>query len=140
MENAQYAIMRFAKYKGAEIGNIRDHNERTKGKYASNPDIYIGGSIFNFHLIESDGKYRVISEKQIADAGGRTTKNNIRVVENLFTASSEFFEGKKMLEIREFFQEAVSFLEKYQNKKTIISAVVHMDDKTPICTFFCSYN
>ena len=34
MEKAQYAIMRFAKYKGPEIGNIEAHNERTKEKYA----------------------------------------------------------------------------------------------------------
>ncbi len=37
MEKAQYAIMRFAKYKGPEIGNIEAHNERTKEKYASCP-------------------------------------------------------------------------------------------------------
>ena len=41
MEKAQYAIMRFAKYKGPEIGNIEAHNERTKEKYASNPDVDI---------------------------------------------------------------------------------------------------
>ena len=34
---AQYAILRFAKYKGPEIGHIESHNERTKEKYASNP-------------------------------------------------------------------------------------------------------
>ena len=31
---AQYAILRFAKYKGPEIGHIESHNERTKEKYA----------------------------------------------------------------------------------------------------------
>lgn len=36
---AQYAIMRFAKYKGPEISGIEAHNERTKEKYASNPDV-----------------------------------------------------------------------------------------------------
>ena len=35
---AQYAILRFAKYKGPEIGHIEVHNERTKEKYASNCD------------------------------------------------------------------------------------------------------
>lgn len=35
MGKAQYGIMRFAKYKGPEIGNIEAHNERTKEKYAS---------------------------------------------------------------------------------------------------------
>ena len=36
MEKAQYAILRFAKYKGPEIGRIEAHDERTKEKYASN--------------------------------------------------------------------------------------------------------
>ena len=39
MAKAKYAILRFAKYKGPEISNIEAHNERTKEKYASNPDI-----------------------------------------------------------------------------------------------------
>ena len=30
MEKAQFAILRFAKYKGPEIGQIEAHNERTK--------------------------------------------------------------------------------------------------------------
>ena len=34
MEKAQYAILRFAKYKGPEIGRIEAHDERTKEKYA----------------------------------------------------------------------------------------------------------
>ena len=39
MAAPQYAILRFAKYKGPEISGIEAHNERTKEKYASNPDI-----------------------------------------------------------------------------------------------------
>ena len=35
MEKAQYAILRFAKYKGPEIGRIEAHDERTKEKYAA---------------------------------------------------------------------------------------------------------
>ena len=48
---AQYAILRFAKYKGPEIGHIESHNERTKEKYASNPDVDTSRSHFNFHLV-----------------------------------------------------------------------------------------
>ena len=58
MEKAQYAIMRFAKYKGPEIGNIEAHNERTKEKYASNPDVDTSRSKYNFHLVKPPGKYR----------------------------------------------------------------------------------
>ena len=39
MAKAQYAILRFSKYKGPEIGRIEAHDERTKEKYASNPDV-----------------------------------------------------------------------------------------------------
>ena len=56
MEKAQYAIMRFAKYKGPEIGNIEAHNERTKEKYASNPDVDTSRSKYNFHLVKPPGK------------------------------------------------------------------------------------
>ena len=62
MEKAQYAIMRFAKYKGPEIGNIEAHNERTKEKYASNPDVDTSRSKYNFHLVKPSGKYRTESE------------------------------------------------------------------------------
>ena len=85
MEKAQYAIMRFAKYKGPEIGNIEAHNERTKEKYASNPDVDTSRSKYNFHLVKPPGKYRAESERQIAAAGCRTRKDSIRMIETLFT-------------------------------------------------------
>ena len=63
MSKPQYAILRFAKYKGPEIGNIEAHNERTKEKYASNPDVDISRSKYNFHLIEPQRKYRAEAER-----------------------------------------------------------------------------
>lgn len=131
MQKPQYAILRFAKYKGPEIVQIEAHNERKKEKYSSNPDVDTNRSHLNFHLIQPERKYRAEAEKQIADAGCRTRKDSVRVVETLVTASPEFFKGKKRAEIRAFFEEAVRFIEKYQGKSTIISAVVHMDEKTP---------
>ncbi len=128
---AQYAILRFAKYKGPEIGHIESHNERTKEKYASNPDIDTSRSHLNFHLVSPERKYRAEAEKQIAEAGCRTRSDSVRVVEALVTASPEFFKGKKKAEVRAYFTEALNFIEKYQAKDTIISAVVHKDEKTP---------
>ena len=128
---AQYAILRFAKYKGPEIGHIESHNERTKEKYASNPDIDTTRSHLNFHLVTPERKYRAESEKQIAAAGCRTRSDSVRVVEALVTASPEFFKGKKRSEVKAYFTEALDFIQKHQSKDTIISAVVHMDEKTP---------
>ena len=128
---AQYAILRFAKYKGPEIGHIESHNERTKERYASNPDIDTTRSHLNFHLVTPERKYRAESEKQIAEAGCRTRSDSVRVVEALVTASPEFFKGKKKSEVKAYFTEALDFIQKYQSKETIITAVVHMDEKTP---------
>ena len=131
MSKPQFAILRFAKYKGPEISNIEAHNERTKEDYASNPDIDKSRSHLNFHLVTPQRKYRAESEKQIAEAGCRTRSDSVRVVEALVTASPEFFKGKKKGEIKAYFQEALDFIREHQDPKTIISAVVHMDEKTP---------
>ena len=128
---AQYAILRFAKYKGPEIGQIEAHNERTKEKYASNPDVDTNRSHLNFHLVTPERKYRAEAEKQIAEAGCRTRSDSVRMVEVLVTASPEFFKGKKQAEVKAYFTEALKFIEEHQPKDTIISAVVHMDEKTP---------
>ena len=131
MSKPQFAILRFAKYKGPEISNIEAHNERTKEKYASNPDVDTSRSHLNFHLITPERKYRAEAEKQIAEAGCRTRSDSVRVVEALVTASPEFFKGKKKGEIKAYFTEALDFIREHQDPKTIISAVVHMDEKTP---------
>ena len=131
MEKAQYAILRFAKYKGPEIGCIEAHDERTKETYASNPDVDTSRSRLNFHLVKPHRSYRAEAEKQIAEAGCRARKDSVRVVETLITASPEFFEGKKPKEVKEFFEYALEFIKKKQAEETIISAVVHMDEKTP---------
>ena len=128
---AQYGILRFAKYKGPEIGHIEAHNERTKEKYASNPDVDVSRSKYNLHLIKPKRKYRAEAERQIAEAGCRTRSDSVRVVEALITASPEFFKGKKRAEIKEYFSYALDFIKAHQNENTIISAVVHMDEKTP---------
>ena len=131
MEKAQYAILRFAKYKGPEIGRIEAHDERTKETYASNPDVDTSRSRLNFHLVKPHRSYRAEAEKQIAEAGCRARKDSVRVVETLITASPEFFQGKKPREVKEFFEYAFEFIQSRQAPETIISAVVHMDEKTP---------
>lgn len=128
---AQYAILRFTKYKGPEIGHIESHNERTKEKYASNPDVDTSRSHLDFHLVTPQCKYRAEAERQIAEACCRTRSDSVRVVETLVTASPEFFKGKKKSEVKAYFQEALDFIREHQDPKTIISAVVHMDEKTP---------
>ena len=131
MDKPQYAILRFAKYKGPEIGRIEAHDERAKEKYASNPDVDTSRSGLNFHLVKPCRSYRAEAEKQISEAGCRARKDSVRVVETLITASPEFFQGKKPREVKEFFKYALDFIQSKQSPETIISAVVHVDVKTP---------
>ena len=131
MNKAQHAILRFAKYKGPTISRIEAHNERTKETYASNPDIKTELSKYNFHPVIPEGKYRDISNQIIRNAGCRVRKDSVTAVEVLITASPEFFEKKSRKEIREFFSYAVEFMKSKQNPDTYISAVVHVDEKTP---------
>ena len=131
MSKAQYGILRFHKYKGPEIGQIEAHNERTKEKYASNPDIDPARKHLNYNLLTPPPKYRTEAERQIREAGCRTRKDSVRLVEAMITATPEFFQSKSQKEIREYFERALEFMKTKQNPDTIISAVVHMDEKTP---------
>ena len=128
---AQYAILRFAKYKGPTISRIEAHNERTKEFYASNPDIKTELSKFNFHLVKPGGKYQEEANRLIRETGCKARKDSVRMVETLITASPEFFAEKKPGEIKEFFEHALEFLKTKQAEETIVSAVVHVDEKTP---------
>ena len=128
---AQYGILRFKKYKGPAISPIEAHNERTKEQYASNPDIDTSRSRYNFHLVQPQGKYREEADRMIAASNCRVRKDSVRVVEALITASPEFFQGKTHSEIKAYFEYALKFLASKQNPDTFLSAVVHMDEKTP---------
>ena len=131
MNKAQHAILRFAKYKGPTVSRIEAHNERTKESYDSNPDIKTELSKHNFHPVIPQGKYREVANQIIRSSGCRVRKDSVTAVEALITASPEFFEGKSRKEIREFFSHAVEFMKSKQNPDTYISAVVHVDEKTP---------
>ena len=83
------------------------------------------------HLVSPRRKYRAEAEKQIAEAKCRTRSDSVRVVEALITASPEFFEKKSPKQIKDFFDDALTFVQAHQAPETIISAVVHMDERTP---------
>lgn len=128
---AQYAILRFEKHKGNPARPLEAHHERQKEKYASNPDIDTSRSKYNFHIVEPEGRYYHFIQKRIEEAGCRTRKDSTKFVDTLITASPEFFKGKSPKTVQAFFQRAGDFLIDRVGRENIISAVVHMDEKTP---------
>ena len=77
------------------------------------------------------GRYYHFIQSRIKQAGCRTRKDSTRFVDTLITASPEFFKGKSPKEIQAFFQRAADFLIGRVGRENIVSAVVHMDEKTP---------
>jgi len=122
--------MRFSKQKGG-FGALQAHHERTKEKYASNPDIDTDRSKYNIHIIKPETSYKNESDNRIEKAGCRTRKDSVRFIDALITASPDFFKNKKREEVKAYFQTAVDFLSKKIGKHNIFTAVVHLDEKTP---------
>ena len=125
-----YAILRFAKRKGGAAKAIAAHNERTKEAYASNPDIDKSRTVQNYHLIAPRWSYGQEIRHRISMAGCRVRKDSVKFVDTLVTVSPEFAKAHDA-EMPEYFNRAFEFLKERVGEENIISAVVHMDEKTP---------
>ena len=128
---AQHAILRFEKHKGHPARPLEAHHERQKDSYASNPDIDGERSKHNFHIIEPQGRYYHVIQKRIEEAGCRTRKDSTRFVDTLITASPEFFEKRSPEDVAAFFKRATEFMVGRVGHENVVSAVVHMDERTP---------
>lgn len=127
VQKAQHAILRFAKHKSGSAGALEAHHERTKEKYASNPDIDMSRSKDNFHIIQPTQKYRKEIDARIKAAGCKTRKDSTMFIDTIITASPEFFNGKSKKEVQTYFTEAVALWRRRLARRNIFSAVVHMD-------------
>ena len=130
-----YAIMRFVKHSGSAAG-IEAHHERLKKEYKSNPDIRTERSAGNVHLIKPEMRYSREIKTRIEAARERNPKivvktNSVRFVDTLITATPEYFKGFSMEIVKRYFQTALKFFEEKVTAKNIVSAVIHMDEKTP---------
>ena len=131
MGEGPYAIFRLIKHKAPVISKMEAHHERLKENYASNPNIDPDRKHLNFHLIQPSGRYRAIANRQIQEAGCRTRKDSVLLMETLVTASPEYLAGKSEAELRRYFERAVEFMKTKQDPDTFVSAVVHMDEANP---------
>ncbi|MCI7214715.1 MobV family relaxase [Dysosmobacter sp.] len=125
-----YAILRFAKHKGGASKALSAHHERTKEVYASNPDIDSSRTAQNFHLVTPRWSYEQEIKHRIQMAGCRVRKDSVKFVDTLVTVSPEFAQAHES-EMNEYFTWAYEFLKERIGADNIISAVVHMDEKTP---------
>ena len=126
-----YAIIRISKCKTGAVGRLEKHHERKKDVYKSNPDIDVSRSDNNFHIKAPPDSYKNLIRKRIEEVGCRTRKDSVVMQDSICTASPEFFKGKPLQDISVFFRMAYRFYEKTFGEENILSAVVHLDEKTP---------
>ena len=106
-----YAILRFQKRKAGGVAACERHNERKKEAYKSNPDIDMERSKNNYHLV-APPKYTYKKEinRKVAEAGCRTRKDSVMMVETLITASPEFMNSLPPKEQKAYFTMALDFI------------------------------
>ncbi len=127
-----YAILRFQKRKAGGVAACERHNERKKEAYKSNPDIDMGRSKENYHLVAPPRyTYKKEINRMIAEVGCKVRRDSVMMVETLITASPEFMNSLPPEEQKLYFQTALDFVSERVGRQNILSAVVHMDEKTP---------
>ena len=127
-----YAILRFQKRKAGGVVACERHNERKKEAYKSNPDIDMERSKNNYHLVNPPRyTYKKEINQMVKEAGCKVRKDSVMMVETLITASPEFMNSLPPEEQKAYFQTALDFISERVGKKNILSAVVHMDERTP---------
>ena len=137
-----YGIMRVEKRGRADVYGIQLEANRTveqheKGLDFDKSDIDWNKTRDNIFLIQTEHWNKEITKvtKQIeSETGKKTRKDAVVLLDGLFTASPEFFEGKTTQEIKKYFEDCLDFYVKEycQGDETrVLNAVIHLDEATP---------
>ena len=129
-----YAIIRNTKYKIENLKGIYRHNERRNKNY-SNANIDKEKSYLNYSIKSPQYSYEKeferIKEKYNLKGQIKTVSNI--ACEYIITSDKDFFERIGEEETKRYFETAYNFVAEYKNlgEQYIMSAKVHMDEKTP---------
>lgn len=122
---------------GIQLEANRTVEQHEKGLDFDKSDIDWNKTRDNIFLIQTEHWNKAITKvtKQIeSKTGKKTRKDAVVLLDGLFTASPEFFEGKTTQEIKKYFEDCLDFYVKEycQGDKTrVLNAVIHLDEATP---------
>lgn len=129
-----YAIIRNTNYKIKNLAGIYRHIERKNTNY-SNKDIEKNRSIRNYSLKRPTTTYEKLFKdiKEKYNLKGQIKNVSNVVCEYIITSDKEFFNKLGDEKTKKFFRDAYSFVCNNKNlgEQYILSAKVHMDEKTP---------
>ena len=150
--------MSYAIYRGEGIKTLHElsqkgsHNERTKEKYKSNPNIRVEDSKNNIEIIKCnkyvDKFYEITKEYQkehydrMKNMRADRKKSFYDMVndsksvvadEMIFTSDKDFFKNMSKEELMNWANETMNFVyeELGYTKEQILHAIIHMDEKVP---------
>ena len=128
-----YIVLHMDKFKKEAVRGIQSHNKRERASH-SNPDIDYERSGHNYDLHEPAAEnYAEAIQSRIDDLllVKAVRKDAVHMCGLIVSSDSAFFEKLSPEDTRRFFEESKSFLSEFVGAENVISAMVHMDEKTP---------
>lgn len=128
-----YLVLHMDKFKKDAVRGIQSHNRRERESH-SNPDIDYDRSTANYELHEPTSEnYAETIQNRIDDLllVKAVRKDAVRMCGLIVTSDSAFFQKLSSEDTRRFFEESKAFLTNFVGAENVISAMVHMDEKTP---------
>ena len=128
-----YLVLHMDKFKKDAIRGIQSHNRRERESH-SNPDIDYSRSVGNYDLCDnSSSSYAETIQNRIDDLlmVKAVRKDAVHMCGLIVSSDTSFFACLGKDETRRFFEEATVYLTDFVGKENVISAMVHMDEKTP---------
>ena len=128
-----YLVLHMDKFKKDAIRGIQSHNRRERESH-SNPDIDYSRSVGNYDLHESaSDNYAQAIQNRIDDLlmVKAVRKDAVHLCGLIVSSDTSFFTRIGKDETRRFFEEAAAYLTDFVGRENVVSAMVHMDEKTP---------
>ena len=126
-------VLHMNKFKKDAVRGIQSHNRRERESH-SNPDIDYARSAQNYDLHEATSEnYAQAIQSRIDDLlmVKAVRKDAVHMCGLVVSSDREFFDKLNADETKHFFEEAAAYLTEFVGKENVISAMVHMDEKTP---------
>lgn len=128
-------IVRVQKMTSGSVKGIEIHDLREKdGISHSNPDIDWDFSNLNYDAHPENNKnfYKAVKERiNQLNLPKAVRKDAIVMAQVLVTSDHEFFKNLPQDKMKQFFEDSYKFLSNRYGKDNVISAVVHLDERTP---------
>ena len=128
-----FLVLHMNKFKKEAVRGIQSHNRRER-ESRSNPDIDYERSGHNYDLHESAAEnYAEAIQNRIDDLllVKAVRKDAVHMCGLIVPSDSAFFEKLPPEDTQRFFEESAAFLADFVGPENVISAKVHMDEKTP---------